>query len=159
MPRIGLKMFSLITYLDRWYIIYMGMKRIKYIVNIFIKIVWTAKQNLRFLSFRILFSREWVKLAILCRPSWKQYSTIHIYFNYHHYARLLTGTEHINVCRVSCGGVSNMLLVLSSTFTFIIICGVVCVYLVHFSLGDWQDMSITILLSPSNQKYPPFPLL
>ena len=114
-PYRTLKMFSLITYLNRWYIINMCMKHIKYFVNIFIKIV---KQNLRFLSFRILFSREWVKLTILCRSSWKQYGTIHVYFHYHHYARLLTGTEHINVCRVSCGGVSNMLLVLSITFYF-----------------------------------------
>ena len=39
-------------------------------------------------------------------------------FHYHHYSRLVAGTEHINVCRVSCGGVSNMLLVLSTTFYF-----------------------------------------
>ena len=39
-------------------------------------------------------------------------------FHYHHYARLLTGTEHINVCRLSCLGVSSMLLFLSITFYF-----------------------------------------
>ena len=38
-------------------------------------------------------------------------------FHYHHYARLLTGM-HINVCRVSCGGVVYMLLVLLITFYF-----------------------------------------
>ena len=39
-----------------------------------------------------------------------------IAFHYHHYARLLTGTEYI--FRVSCRGVFTMLLVLSITFYF-----------------------------------------
>ena len=59
-------------------------------------------------------------------------------FHYHHYARLLTDIEHINVCRVSCGSVSNMLLVLSITFIFITIYGVLCVQLAYFSIGDWN---------------------
>ena len=37
-------------------------------------------------------------------------------FHYHHYSRLIAGTEHINVCRVSFGGVSNILQVVSITF-------------------------------------------
>ena len=40
---------------------------------------------------------------------------------------------HINVSSVSCGGVFNMLLVLSITLYFITIYGVVCVQLAHFS--------------------------
>ena len=47
---------------------------------------------------------------------------------------------HVNVCRVSCGGVVNMLLVLPIT-SFIKIYGVVCVQLSHFSIGDWNDLS------------------
>ena len=39
-------------------------------------------------------------------------------FHYHHCARLIAGIENTNVCRVSCGGVTNMLLVLSITFYF-----------------------------------------
>ena len=40
---------------------------------------------------------------------------------------------------LSCGGVSNMLLVLSITFV-IKIYGVVCVQLTHFSYGDWKGI-------------------
>ena len=40
------------------------------------------------------------------------------YYTLSHHARLLTSTEYINVCRVSCGGMFNMLLVLSITFYF-----------------------------------------
>ena len=44
---------------------------------------------------------------------------------------------------LSCGGVPNMVLVLSITFHFnYYIYGVVCVQLAHFSLGDWEDISI-----------------
>ena len=39
-------------------------------------------------------------------------------FHYHHYARLLRHWTHVNAWRVSCGGVSNMLLVLSITLYF-----------------------------------------
>ena len=42
-------------------------------------------------------------------------------FNYHHHTRLQTALRHwphVNVCRVSCGGMVNMLLVLSITFYF-----------------------------------------
>ena len=68
-----------------------------------------------------------------------------IVFHYHHYTRLIAGTEHINVCRVSCGGVSNILLVLSITFYFyynICVVWVVCVQLAHLSIGGWEDISI-----------------
>ena len=48
-------------------------------------------------------------------------------------------SQALEICRssrsLSCGGVSNMLLVLSITFV-ITIYGVVCVQLAHFSLGD-----------------------
>ena len=40
---------------------------------------------------------------------------------------------YINVCRVSCGGVFNMLLVLLITFHFNTIYWVVCIQLTHFS--------------------------
>ena len=79
--------------------------------------------------------------------------------HYHHCARLLTGTEYI-FCRVSCGGVFNMLLVLSITL--------------YFHNNIWDCMCSTspfqfwvieriylqlMLLSSLNRKYPPFPLL
>ena len=48
---------------------------------------------------------------------------------------------------LSCGGVPNMLLVLSITFHFhLYIYGVVCVQLAHFSLGDWEDISIAHII-------------
>ena len=53
--------------------------------------------------------------------AFRSYSILNIFtvFHYHHYLRLIVGTwTHINVCRVSCGDVSNMLLVLSITFYF-----------------------------------------
>ena len=51
---------------------------------------------------------------------------------------------HINVCRVCCGGVFNMLLVLSITFYFhynIWGC-TVCIQVAYFSVGDWKDIFI-----------------
>ena len=54
-------------------------------------------------------------------------------------------SQALKICKclwsLSCGGMSNMLLVLSITFV-ITIYGVVCVQLAHFSLGDWNDISI-----------------
>ena len=51
----------------------------------------------------------------------------------------------LKICKclwsLSCGGVSNMRLVLSITFVTTIY-GVACVQLIHFSLGDWKDISI-----------------
>ena len=41
--------------------------------------------------------------------------------------------KHINVCRVSCGGVFNMLLSYRLPFIFITIYGVICVQMAHFS--------------------------
>ena len=60
-------------------------------------------------------------------------------------------SQALEICKclwsLSCGGVPNMLLVLSITFHFhkyiyIYIYGVVCVQMAHFSLGDWEDISI-----------------
>ena len=49
---------------------------------------------------------------------------------------------HVNVCRVSCGGVVNMLLLLSITSYFHYnIWGCMC-STGHFSIGDWKDVSI-----------------
>ena len=49
----------------------------------------------------------------------RSYSVLwHITAFHYHCARQLTGTEYIYFCRVSCGGVVNMLLVLSITFYF-----------------------------------------
>ena len=54
-------------------------------------------------------------------------------------------SQALKICKclwsLSCGGVSNMMLVLSITFV-IVIDGVVCVQLAHFSLSDWKDISI-----------------
>ena len=49
-------------------------------------------------------------------------------------------SNRADVYWVSCGGVVNMLLVLPITSFFITIYGVVCVQLVHFSIGDWNDL-------------------
>ena len=53
-------------------------------------------------------------------------------------------SQALKICKclrsLSCGGVFNTL-VLSITFV-IIMYGVVCVQLAHFSLGDWKDISI-----------------
>ena len=46
---------------------------------------------------------------------------------------------------LSCGGVSNMLLVFSIIFA-IKIYGVVCVQLTHFSSGDWKNIYIYIYI-------------
>ena len=80
-------------------------------------------------------------------------------FHYHHYSRLIAGTEHINVCRVSCGGVSNMLIVLSITFYFHYnIWGCIC------STGPFKYRWLKGYIYSScyyhhqNRKYPPFPL-
>ena len=57
-------------------------------------------------------------------------------------------SQALEICKslwsLSCGGVPNMPLVLSITFHFhLYINEVVCVQLaVHFSLGDWEDISI-----------------
>ena len=79
-------------------------------------------------------------------------------FHYHHYGRLLTGIEHINVCRVSYGGVSNMLLVFSITFIFIAIYGVVSFQLAIFSIGDWKE-SIAYVIIIIESEVSTFPIV
>ena len=56
-------------------------------------------------------------------------------------------SQAFEICKclwsLSCGGVPNMLLVLTITFHFHeYIYGIACVQLAHFSLGDWEDISI-----------------
>ena len=89
---------------------------------------------------RILFE------TFYCLPLSSSYKTAHGHW------------PHVNVCRVSCGGVVNMMLVFWITSFFITKNGFVCVQLAHFSMGDCKDVHL-MLLSSSNRKYPPFPLL
>ena len=61
-------------------------------------------------------------------------------------------------CRVSCGGVFNMLQVLSIPFIFTIIYGV-CVQLAHFSTGDWQHASIAHVIIIIKSEVSTFPIV
>ena len=65
--------------------------------------------------------RSYSVLDICCLPSSSLCKITHRHWKY------------INVCRVSCGGVFNMLLSYRLPFIFIAIYGVVCVQLAHFS--------------------------
>ena len=66
---------------------------------------------------------------------------------------------HINVCRVSCGGVVNMLLVLSITFYFHYNIRVVCVKLAQISIGDWKDISIAHVIIIIKSEVSTFPIV
>ena len=66
---------------------------------------------------------------------------------------------HVNVCRVSCWGVINMLLVLWLPLIFIPIYGVVCVQLAHFSIGDWKDISIAHVIIIIKSEVSTFPIV
>ena len=59
---------------------------------------------------------------------------------------------------LSCGGLSNMLLVLSITFV-IKIYGVVCVQLTHFSSGDWKDIFIAHVVTIIKSEVSTFPIV
>ena len=65
------------------------------------------------------------------------------------------------VCRVSCGGVSNMLLVLSITFYFHYNRWVVCVQLAHLHIviGDWKDLSIAHVIIIIKSEVSTFPIV
>ena len=52
-----------------------------------------------------------------------------------------------------------MLLVLSITFIFITIYGVVCVQLAHFSMGDWKDISIPHVIIIIKSEVSTFPIV
>ena len=82
-----------------------------------------------------------------CLPSSSLYKTTHWHW------------IHIKVCRVSCGGVFNMLLVLSITFYFITIYGVVCVQLAHFSIADWKNISIAHVIIIIKSEVSTFPIV
>ena len=81
-------------------------------------------------------------------------------FHYHHCARQLTGTEYISmfveylveVCLTCCQ--SYRLL-----FIFIAIYGVVCVQLAHFSIGDWKDISVALVIIIINSEVSIFPIV
>ena len=63
------------------------------------------------------------------------------------------------VCRVSCGGVFNMLLVLSITFYFHYnIRGCMC-QLAHFIIGDWKDISIANAIIIIKSEVSTFPIV
>ena len=59
---------------------------------------------------------------------------------------------------LSCGCVSNMLLVLSIT-NVIKIYGVVCVQLTHFSSGDWKDIFIAHVIIIIKSEVATFPIV
>ena len=69
--------------------------------------------------------------------------------------------KHVNGCRVSCGGVSSMLLVLSITFycQYTIVYGSVCVQLAHSSLGDWKDISTAHVVIIIKSEVSAFPIV
>ena len=67
---------------------------------------------------------------------------------------------HVNVCRVSCGCVVNMLLVFSLTSYFHYnIWGCMCVQLPHFSIGDWKDISIAHVIIIIKSEVSTFPIV
>ena len=64
----------------------------------------------------------------------------------------------ISTSLLSCGGVSNIRLVLSITFV-IKIYGVVCVQLTHFSSGDWKDIFIAHVIFIIKSEVSTFPIV
>ena len=56
---------------------------------------------------------------------------------------------HINVCRASCGGVS----------VFITVYGVICVQLAHFSIVNWEDISIAHVIIIIKSEVSTFPIV
>ena len=80
--------------------------------------------------------------------------TLHRFYEY------FIGYSCPDVCKwsLSCGCLSNMLLVLSITFV-ITIYRVVCVQLAHFSWGDWKGISIAHVIIIIKLEVSPYPLL
>ena len=72
-------------------------------------------------------------------------------------------SQALEICKclwsLSCGGVPNMLLVLPITFHFHYIYGVVCVQLAHFSLGDWEDISIAHVIIITKSEVSTLPII
>ena len=54
---------------------------------------------------------------------------------------------------------SIMLLVLSITFFFITIYGVICVQLAHLSIGDWKDISLAYVIIIIKSEESTFPIV
>ena len=79
--------------------------------------------------------------------------------HYHHYSRLMAGTEHIHVWRVSFGGVSDILLVLSITFYFHYNIWVVCVQLAHLRISDWKDIAKVHVIIIIKSEVSTFPIV
>ena len=77
----------------------------------------------------------------------------------HNYSRV---ERALKTCKrllsLSCGCVSNMLLVLSIT-NVIKIYGVVCVQLTHFSSGDWKDIFIAHVIIIIKSEVATFPIV
>ena len=81
-------------------------------------------------------------------------------FHYHHYTRLLTGTEYIwlfveylvEVWLTCCKSYRL-------PYSFITIYGVVCVQLTHFSIGDWKDISIAHVIITNKSELSTFPIV
>ena len=90
---------------------------------------------------RILFE------TFYCLPLSSSYKTAHGHW------------PHVNVCRVSCGGVVNMMLVFWITSFFITKNGVVCVQLAHFSMVDCKDVPIAHVIIIIKSEVSTFPIV
>ena len=81
-------------------------------------------------------------------------------FHYHHHTRPLMSNDHMNMF-VEC--VVEVWLTYCMSFRlpfiFITIYGVVCVQLVHFSIGDWKYMSIAHAIITIKSEVSTFPIV
>ena len=94
-------------------------------------------------SLKVVFCLE----TFYCFPLSPSYKTAHGHW------------PHVNVCRVSCGGVVNMQLVLSIASHFHYNkWGCMC-STGHFSTGDWKDLSIAHVIIIINSEVSTFPIV